>query len=46
MRYDATDRVGSHLYVVAVDSTDIIPKNIALSTQVIKQYNVMPVYGE
>jgi len=34
------------VFVVAACSTDIISKNIALATQKIQQYNVMPVYGE
>ena len=32
--------------IVVCCSTDIISKNIALAAQKIKQYNVMPVYGE
>jgi len=35
----------SFLFFVADCSTDIISKNIALATQKIQPYNVMPVYG-
>lgn len=36
---------GWGLSVLFIDDTDIVSKNIALATQKIKQYNVMPVYG-
>jgi len=34
------------LFVTVACSTDILPENIALATQKIKPYNVMPVYGK
>jgi large subunit ribosomal protein L4 len=36
---------GWGLSVLFVDDTDVVPKNIALATDKIKPYNVMPVYG-
>lgn len=42
---DLVESRGWGLSVLFVDDTDVIPKNIALATNEVKSYNVMPVYG-
>lgn len=42
---DLIESRGWGLSVLFIDDTDVIPKNIALATNGIKSYNVMPVYG-
>lgn len=42
---DLIESRGWGLSVLFVDDTDVIPENIALATDKIKPYNVMPVYG-
>lgn len=42
---DLIESRGWGLSVLFIDDTDVIPENIALATDKIQPYNVMPVYG-